>query len=141
MVIAERGGMKERTFCIIKPDAVLDRLEGKIIDAILEGGLDIVQMRLVWLDRGAAERFYEAHRGKPFWEDLMTLMTSGPIIAIVLEGEDAVARLRRLAGATNPREAARGTLRRRFGTSTTRNAVHAADSLGSAAVEASQFFY
>lgn len=133
--------MKERTFCIIKPDAMLARQEGKIIDALLEGGLDIVQMRLVWLDRGAAERFYEVHRGKPFWEDLMALMTSGPIVAMVLEGEDAVAGLRRLVGVTNPRDAARGTLRRKYGTSTTRNAIHAADSLGSAAVEASQFFY
>lgn len=120
---------------------MLARQEGKIIDALLEGGLDIVQMRLVWLDRDAAERFYEVHRGKPFWEDLMALMTSGPIVAMVLEGEDAVAGLRRLVGVTNPRDAARGTLRRKYGTSTTRNAIHAADSLGSAAVEASQFFY
>lgn len=132
--------MREKTFCIIKPDAMLARQEGKIINALLEAGLDIVQMRLVRLDRAAAERFYEVHRGKPFWEELMELMTSGPIVAMVLEGENAVVALRRLAGATDPRTAERGTLRRRFGTSVTRNAIHAADSLGNAAAESSQFF-
>ena len=119
---------------------MLARQEGKIINALLEAGLDIVQMRLVRLDRAAAERFYEVHRGKPFWEELMELMTSGPIVAMVLEGENAVVALRRLAGATDPRTAERGTLRRRFGTSVTRNAIHAADSLGNAAAESSQFF-
>lgn len=133
--------MREMTFCIIKPDAMLARHEGKIIDTLLNAGLDIVQMRLVRLDRAAAERFYEVHRGKPYWEELMELMTSGPIVAITLEGENAVVALRRLVGATNPRLAERGTLRRRYGTSPTRNAIHAADSRGSAAVEASQFFY
>ena len=132
--------MREKTFCIIKPDAMLARQEGKIINALLEAGLDIVQMRLVRLDRAAAERFYEVHRGKPFWEELMELMTSGPIVAMVLEGENAVVALRRLTGATDPRTAERGTLRRRFGTSVTRNAIHAADSLGNAAAESSQFF-
>ncbi len=133
--------MKERTFCIIKPDAMRNRTEGKIINELLEAGFDILQLRLVRLDRDAAERFYEAHRGKPFWEELIDLMTSGPIIAILLEGENAVAALRKFVGATNPRTAERGTLRRKYGTNTTRNALHAADSLGNAAVEASQFFY
>ncbi len=133
--------MKERTFCIIKPDAMRNRTEGKIINDLLEAGFDILQMRLVRLDRNAAERFYEAHRGKPFWEELIDLMTSGPIVAILLEGENAVAALRRFAGATNPRTAERGTLRRKYGTNITRNAIHAADSLGNAAAEASQFFY
>ena len=134
------GTMRERTFCIIKPDAMLARQEGKIIDALLGAGFDIVQMRLVRLDRATAERFYEVHRGKPFWSELVELMTSGPIVAMVLEGENGVAALRRLIGATNPRQAERGTLRRRFGTSTTRNALHAADSAGNAAVESSLFF-
>ena len=119
---------------------MLARQEGKIINALLEAGFDIVQMRLVRLDRAAAERLYEVYRGKPFWDELVELMTSGPIVALVLEGENGVEALRRFVGATNPRQAEKGTLRRRYGTSTTRNALHASDSAGNAAVESSLFF-
>ncbi|MBQ8335394.1 MAG: nucleoside-diphosphate kinase [Tidjanibacter sp.] len=132
--------MRERTFAIIKPDAVADRKVGKIIDALLSEGFDIVEMRQVVLDRPSAERFYATHAGKRFYAGLVDFMTSGPIVALQVEGEDAVAHLRNFVGTTNPRTAARGTLRRRFGTSSLRNAIHASDSPGNAALEAAQFF-
>lgn len=139
-VLQQSGYMKERTFCIIKPDAMQSRAEGKIISALLEAGFDLVEMRLVRLDRATAERLYEIHRGKPFWNELMELMTSGPIMAMILEGENGVEALRRLVGSANPRLAERGTLRRRFGTSVTRNAIHASDTHGNVAMESSLFF-
>ena len=140
MIFATAGGMRERSFAIIKPDAVAARKQGKIIDALLVEGFDIVEMRQVWLDAPSAERFYAIHSGRKFFRPRVEFITSGPLIALQVEGEDAVAHLRRFVGAANPRTAERGTLRRRFGTSTLHNAIHASDSAGNAALEASQFF-
>jgi nucleoside-diphosphate kinase len=140
MIFATAGGMRERSFAIIKPDAVAARKQGKIIDALLAEGFDIVEMRQVWLDTPSAERFYAIHASKKNFRPLVEFITSGPLIALQVEGEDAVAHLRRFVGEANPRTAERGTLRRRFGTSTLHNAIHASDSAGNAALEASQFF-
>ena len=140
MIFATAGGMKERSFAIIKPDAVAARKQGKIIDALLAEGFDIVEMRQLRLDRPSAERFYALHAGKSFYGRLVDFITSGPVVALQVEGEDAVGRLREFVGVTNPRLAAKGSLRRRFGTSTLHNAIHASDTLGNAALEASQFF-
>lgn len=140
MVFAQLWSMRERTFAIIKPDAVEAKKEGKIIDALLAEGFDIIEMRMLHLDQGAAEQLYIKHVAKPYFASLMEFITSGPIIALQVEREDAVAHLRVFVGSTNPRRAASGTLRRRFGTSTLRNAIHASDSPGNAAMEAAQFF-
>ena len=99
--------MRERSFAIIKPDAVAARKQGKIIDALLVEGFDIVEMRQVWLDTPSAERFYAIHAGKKFFRPLVEFITSGPLIALQVEGEDAVAHLRRFVGAANPRTAER----------------------------------
>lgn len=132
--------MRERSFAIIKPDAVASRKVGKIIDRILAEGFDIVEMRLLRIDRPTAERLYASQAGKKHYAPLIDFITSGPIVAIQVEAEDAVVRLRTLVGATNPRQATRGTLRNRYGSSTLHNAIHASDTPGSAAFEASQFF-
>ncbi len=132
--------MTDRTFTIIKPDAVAAGLAGKILDAVIAAGFRIVALRLTRLDRSQAERFYAVHRGKPFFERLVDFMTSGPVLVGVLERENAVAEFRRLLGATDPAKAEEGTLRRRFGTSAERNAVHGADSDAHARLEWAQFF-
>ena len=132
--------MTERTFSIIKPNAVAAGAVGQILDAMLADGFRIIGLKLVCMSRNEAEKFYAVHRGKPFYGRLVTFMTSGPSVVLVLEREDAVAGLRRLAGATDPAKAAEGTLRRRFGENVTRNAVHASDSVENAREEAGRFF-
>lgn len=132
--------MMEKTFSIIKPNAVEARAEGKIIDRLLSEGFNIVQMRMLSLERPQAERFYQIHKDKPFFGALIDFMCSGPIVVLLLEKENAVAELRRVVGATDPAKAARGTIRRKYGADVTRNAIHASDSVGSALEEASQFF-
>ena len=132
--------MTERTFSIIKPNAVAAGAVGQILDAMLADGFRIIGLKLVCMSRNEAEKFYAAHRGKPFYDRLVSFMTSGPSVVLVLEREDAVAGLRRLAGATDPAKAAEGTLRRRFGENVTRNAVHASDSVENAREEAGRFF-
>lgn len=132
--------MTERTFSIIKPNAVAVGAVGQILDAMLADGFRIIGLKLVCMSRNEAEKFYAVHRGKPFYDRLVTFMTSGPSVVLVLEREDAVAELRRLAGATDPAKAAEGTLRRRFGENVTRNAVHASDSVENAREEAARFF-
>ena len=132
--------MTDRTFTIIKPDAVAAGQAGKILDAVIADGFRIVALRLTRLDRGQAERFYAVHRGKPFFERLVEFMTSGPVLVGVLERENAVAEFRRLIGATDPAKAGEGTIRRHFGTSAERNAVHGADSDANARLEWAQFF-
>ena len=112
--------MTERTFSIIKPNAVAAGAVGQILDAMLADGFRIIGLKLVCMSRNEAEKFYAVHRGKPFYGRLVTFMTSGPSVVLVLEREDAVAGLRRLAGATDPAKAAEGTLRRRFGENVTR---------------------
>lgn len=129
-----------RTLALIKPDAFARRLTGKIIDAALDAGLSIAAVKSVNLNRAQAEAFYAVHRERPFFASLVTFMTSGTTVALVLEGPDAVAAWRGAMGATNPAEAAAGTIRRRFGESIERNCCHGSDSDGNAAAEIGCFF-
>ena len=130
----------ERTLSIVKPDAVAQKIIGKILGRFEEQGFNIIAIKMLRLDRARAEQFYAAHRTKPFYGDLVEFMISGPIVVQILEGEDAVARNRQLMGATNPKEAASGTLRRDFATSVERNVVHGSDSPAAAAQEIAFFF-
>jgi len=129
-----------RTLTIIKPDAVARGNTGDIL-ALLEGaGFRLAAMRLVRLSKTEAEGFYAVHRHRPFFSSLTDFMSSGPAVAAVLEREDAIAELRRQMGATNPAEAAEGTIRARFAASIERNAIHGSDSPESAAFEIGYFF-
>ena len=132
--------MTERTLSIIKPDATRRNLTGKINAVIEDSGLRIVGPRRLKLGREQAERFYDVHRGKPFYDELVGFMTSGPVVVQVLEGEDAVARYREVMGATNPANAAPGTIRQLFAESFTGNSVHGSDSPENAQIEIAQFF-
>ena len=132
--------MTERTLSIIKPDATRRNLTGKINAVIEDAGLRVVAQRRIRLSRADAERFYEVHQGKPFFEELVTFMTSGPVVVQVLEGENAVARYREVMGATNPANAAPGTIRQLYAESFTGNSVHGSDSPENAAAEIGQFF-
>ena len=129
-----------RTLALIKPDAFDRRLTGKIIDAALEAGLAIVAVKSVRLNRAQAEAFYAVHRERPFFSSLVAFMTSGTTVAMVLEGPDAVAAWRRAMGATDPADAAEGTIRRRFAESIERNCCHGSDSDANADVETACFF-
>ncbi len=129
-----------RTLTIVKPDAVAAGNTGAILSAVEEAGFRLVAMRLVRLDRREAEGFYAVHRERPFFGSLCEFMSSGPAVAAVLEREDAVSSLRALMGATNPAEAAEGTIRARFASSIERNAIHGSDSPENAAVEIAYFF-
>lgn len=129
----------ERTLSIIKPDAVAAGNAGKII-ALLEGHLRPIAMKMMHLDPKQAEGFYAVHRERPFFADLCDFMTSGPVVIMVLEGENAIARYRELMGATNPAQAAEGTIRKQFATNIERNAVHGSDAPETAAVEIAYFF-
>jgi nucleoside-diphosphate kinase len=130
----------ERTFSIVKPDAVERNLIGAIYQRFEQGGLRIVAAKMVRLRTEDAEGFYGEHRERPFFRDLVTYMTSGPVMVQVLEGEDAVATNRRLMGATDPKKADPGTIRADFALSIDANAVHGSDSPTSAAREISFFF-
>ncbi|MFA5521595.1 MAG: nucleoside-diphosphate kinase [Castellaniella sp.] len=130
----------ERTLSIIKPDAVGKNVIGQIISRFEQAGLVVVAARLQQLSRTEAERFYAVHKERPFYRDLVDFMVSGPVFVQVLEGENAIARNRELMGATNPREAAAGTIRADFAESIDANAVHGSDSPETAAVEVAFFF-
>jgi nucleoside-diphosphate kinase len=130
----------ERTFAIIKPDAVGRGLAGDIIKRIEASGLKIRGMRLMHLARSQAERFYEVHKARPFYNDLCKYMTSGPVVVMVLEGDKAITRWRELMGATDPAKANAGTLRKDFGENIERNAVHGSDAPETAAQEIPFFF-
>ena len=132
--------MAERTLLNIKPGAVERHLIGEIIKRVEEHGFRVVAIDKVRLCRHEAEAFYEVHRGKPFFEKLVDFMSSGPCVPIVIEGENAVAGLRELIGATDPHEAAEGTIRKEFAEDVTHNAVHASDSQESAEKEIAFFF-
>ncbi|MEM9572297.1 MAG: nucleoside-diphosphate kinase [Pseudomonadota bacterium] len=129
-----------RTFSIIKPDATARNLTGAINKVIEEGGLRIVAQRRIQMTQAQAERFYEIHKERPFFGELVEFMTSAPVIVQVLEGENAVARYREVMGATNPEEAADGTIRKLFAQSIGENSAHGSDSDENAALEISQFF-
>ncbi len=130
----------EHTFSIIKPDATARNLTGKINAMLEEAGLRIVAQKRLRLTREQAETFYAVHRERPFFGELVEFMISGPIIVQVLEGENAVARNREVMGATNPSEAAPGTIRQAFARSIGENSVHGSDSLENARIEIAQFF-
>ncbi len=130
----------EKTFAIIKPDAVGRGLAGDIIKRILNSGLKIRGMRLMHLSQGQAERFYEVHKARPFYGDLCKYMTSGPVVVMCLEGDKAITRWRDLMGATDPAKAAAGTIRKDFGENIERNAVHGSDAPETAAQEIPFFF-
>ena len=130
----------ERTFSIIKPDATRRNLTGKINARFEEKGLRIVAQKRLWMSRQQAEQFYGVHKARPFFNDLCAFMTSGPVVVQVLEGEGAVAKNRDIMGATNPANAAAGTIRKDFAESIEANSVHGSDSTENAAIEIAYFF-
>lgn len=130
----------ERTLSIIKPDAVAKNVIGQIVARFEQAGLKVVAARLQQLSRNEAERFYAVHSERPFYKDLVDFMVSGPVFVQVLEGENAVLKNRDLMGATNPKEAAAGTIRADFADSIDANAVHGSDAPETAAVEIAFFF-
>ena len=130
----------ERTISIVKPDAVGKNVIGKIYSRFEENGLRIVAAKMKHLSVREAQEFYAVHKERPFYDSLVAFMTSGPVMIQVLEGENAVAKKRELMGATNPAEAAPGTIRADFAESLSVNAVHGSDSLENAAIEIAYFF-
>ncbi len=130
----------ERTFAIIKPDAVASRFSGQIIQAIEDSGLQIIGLKRARLTPGICKGFYHEHVSKGFYAELEAFMTEGPVILMCLSGDDAIKKWRDLMGATNPANAQNGSLRKKFGTSIGRNATHGSDSPTSAAFEVSYFF-
>ena len=130
----------ERTFSIIKPDAVAKNVIGKIYSRFESNGLKVIASRMAHLSQAEAEGFYAVHKARPFFNDLVKFMISGPVMLQVLEGEGAVLKNRDLMGATNPKEAAAGTIRADFAESIDANAVHGSDSLENAAIEITYFF-
>jgi nucleoside-diphosphate kinase len=130
----------ERTLSIIKPDAVKRNVIGKIVDRFEQNGLRIVAMKKIHLTRTQAEEFYAVHKARPFYGDLVDFMISGPVVVQVLEGENAMQLNRDIMGATDPKQAAPGTIRRDFAESIDANAVHGSDSLENAANEIKFFF-
>jgi nucleoside-diphosphate kinase len=130
----------ERTFSIIKPDATKRNITGKIIAKFEDAGLRVVAQRRIHMTREQAEAFYGVHRERPFFNDLVAFMTSGPVVVQVLEGENAIARNREIMGATNPAEADEGTIRKEFAESIEANSVHGSDAPETAAEEITFFF-
>lgn len=129
-----------KTLSIIKPDAVRKNFIGKILARLEENNLKVVAAKMLYLNKNQAENFYAIHKGKPFFNDLVEFMTSGPVIVQVLAGVDAVAKNRQIMGATNPALAAEGTIRKDFAESIDHNAVHGSDSIENAKIEIAFFF-
>jgi nucleoside-diphosphate kinase len=132
--------VKERTFSIIKPDAMKARQAGDILSRLERAGFDVVALRLRRLTRAEAEGFYYVHRERPFFASLTAFMSSGPCVTMVLEAEDAIARLREIMGATDPAKAVPGTIRRDLASSIEANCIHGSDSPETARLEISYFF-
>ncbi|HKU96886.1 MAG TPA: nucleoside-diphosphate kinase [Vineibacter sp.] len=130
----------ERTFSIIKPDATRRNLTGKINARFEDAGLRIIAQRRIWMTQTQAETFYGVHKERPFFKSLVAFMTSGPVVVQVFEGENAIARNREIMGATNPANAAAGTIRKDFAESVEANSVHGSDSPENAAIEIAYFF-
>lgn len=130
----------ERTLCIIKPDAVKKNVQGNIIQMLLDAGFTIRAMKLMQLTKEQAQKFYEVHKERPFYNDLVEYMTSGPVIPIALEKDNAVLDYRALIGATDPAEAKEGTVRKKYATSKAENAVHGSDSVENGIIEVGFFF-
>jgi nucleoside-diphosphate kinase len=132
--------MTERTFSIIKPDATERNLTGKVNAVIEDAGLRIVAQKRIRMTRQQAEAFYDVHRERPFFGELVDFMTSGPVVVQVLEGDNAVLKYRDVMGATNPANAAEGTIRKLYAKNVGENSVHGSDSLDNAKIEIAQFF-
>jgi nucleoside-diphosphate kinase len=130
----------ERTLSIIKPDGLEKGIIGKVIARLEENGLKPVAMRMEWLSEKETEGFYAVHRERGFFRDLVSFMTSGPVVLMVLEGEDAISRNREVMGATNPAKAAPGTIRKDFASDVEKNTVHGSDSPETARAEIAYFF-
>jgi nucleoside-diphosphate kinase len=130
----------ERTLSIVKPDAVAKGATGEILGLIQGAGLEIIALKMIRLTEQHARGFYAVHKERPFYDDLVKFMTSGPVVVSVLQGDDAIARYRKLMGATNPAEAEDGTIRKKFATDIEKNAVHGSDAPETARVEISYFF-
>ena len=130
----------ERTFGIVKPDAVAKGAIGGVIDMIEKFGLKIIGLRLLRLSGTEAETFYAVHKERPFYRDLVKFMTSGPVVVMAIEGENAIARYREVMGPTDSRKAPEGTIRQKYGSDIERNAVHGSDAADTAQVEIAFFF-
>jgi nucleoside-diphosphate kinase len=130
----------ERTLSIVKPDGVQKHLIGEVINRFENHGLKVISLKMISMDKKEAEGFYAVHRGKPFFESLTTFMSSGPSVVMVLEGEGAISKTRELMGATDPKQANEGTLRRQFATNIEKNVVHGSDAPETAAFEIKYFF-
>jgi nucleoside-diphosphate kinase len=130
----------ERTLSIVKPDGVQKNLIGEVIKRFESSGLRVVALKMISMDKKEAEGFYAVHRGKPFFESVTTFMSSDPSVVMVLEGEGAIAKTRELMGATDPKQAKEGTVRRQFATNIERNIVHGSDAPETAAFEIAYFF-
>jgi nucleoside-diphosphate kinase len=130
----------ERTLSIIKPDAVAKNVIGQILARFEGAGLKVVAARMAHLSRGEAEAFYAVHKARPFFSDLVAFMTSGPVMILALQGDNAIAKNRELMGATDPKKAAKGTIRADFADSIDANAVHGSDASETAAIEVAFFF-
>ena len=132
--------MTERTFSIIKPDATRRNLTGKVNAVIEDAGLRIVAQKRIQMSRAQAEKFYEVHAARPFFGELVDFMISEPVVVKVLEGPEAITRYREVMGATNPANAAEGTIRKLYAVNVGENSVHGSDSAENAAIEIAQFF-
>lgn len=130
----------EKTFCMLKPDTIKNRHIGDVITMIEKSGFEIKNMKMFSFSPQSVEEFYAVHKGKEFYERLIKFMLSGPVVALLLEREDAVSALRELIGATDPAKASLGTVRKLYGTGSPDNAIHASDSVENAALEASLIF-
>jgi len=132
--------LTQKTLAILKPDCLEKRIQGKVIQHIIDAGFEIKGMRLLVITKDSAETFYAVHKGKPFFEPLMAYITSGPVIPMVLEKENAVEDFRTLIGATNPQNAKEGTIRKMYADSVERNIVHGSDSPENAEKEINHLF-
>ncbi len=130
----------ERTLSIVKPDGVGKHVIGEVIKRFEEAGLRVIALKMIWMEKKEAEGFYAVHRGKAFFESLTSFMSSGPAVVMVLEGEGAISKVRELMGATDPKQAKEGTLRRQFAANIERNVVHGSDAPETAAFETKYFF-
>jgi nucleoside-diphosphate kinase len=130
----------ERTLSIVKPDGIQKHLIGEVIKRFESDGLTVVGLKMISMNKKEAEGFYAVHRGKPFFESLTTFMSSGPSVVMVLQGEGAISKTRELMGATDPKQAKEGTLRRQFATNIEKNVVHGSDAPETAAFEIKYFF-
>ena len=130
----------EQTLSIIKPDAVERNLDNEIKQIFIKNGFNIFKEKKIQIEKSEAEKFYKVHETKPFYNDLCTYLSSGPIIAMILEKENAVADNRKLMGATNPKDAGEGTIRKKYGISIDKNSVHGSDSVENAKIEIDFFF-